>query len=145
MRVVLQVVTSASVSINGVLYNEIKDGFLLLVGIGKQDKEENVKAMANKIAKLRVFADENGKTNLDIYSKKGEILSISQFTLYGNIKGSNRPDFFDAANKETAIYLYDVFNNELKNAGIKVKTGVFGADMKVSLTNDGPFTIFVEN
>ena len=145
MRVVLQVVNNASVAIDGQVYNQINDGFLLFVGIGKSDGEENVKAMAEKISKLRVFADENGKTNLDIHAIKGEILSISQFTLYGNLKGSNRPDFFDAADKETAFHLYNLFNKELEKHDVIVKSGVFGADMKVCLTNDGPFTIFVEN
>lgn len=145
MKVVLQVVNNASVKIEGKIYNEISNGYLLLVGIGKEDNEDKVKEMATKISKLRVCADENGKTNLDIHTTNGEILSISQFTLYANTKGSNRPDFINAAGKELAIKLYDLFNKELRNTGIIVKEGVFGADMKVNLENNGPFTIVLEN
>lgn len=145
MRVILQVVNHSEVIIEGKLHNKIEKGYLLLVGIGKEDSEENVKSMALKISKLRVFHDENGKTNLDIKSVNGEILSISQFTLYANTNGGNRPDFLNAASKEKAIYLYNLFNEELSNYGLIVKDGVFGADMKVDLENDGPFTIFLEN
>jgi len=145
MKVVLQVVNNANVIIDGKIHNEIRKGYLLLVGIGKEDNEENVKMMATKISKLRVFQDENGKTNLDIFNIKGEILSISQFTLYANTNGGNRPDFLNAAGREKAIYLYNLFNEELKSKEISVKTGVFGADMKVNLENDGPFTIMLEN
>lgn len=145
MKVVLQVVNNASVKIDGTLHSEIGNGYLLLVGIGKEDNEEKVKELANKISKLRVCADEFGKTNLDIHVTKGEILSISQFTLYANTKGSNRPDFINAAGKELALNLYNVFNEELRKTGIVVKEGVFGADMKVSLENNGPFTIVLEN
>jgi D-tyrosyl-tRNA(Tyr) deacylase len=145
MKVVLQVVNEAKVVINDKLYNSINKGYLLFVGIGKDDNEENVKLMAKKIAKLRVFKDENDKTNLDIYKVNGEILSISQFTLYANTNGGNRPDFFLAADKDKAINLYNLFNKELENLSLIVKTGIFGADMKVSLENDGPFTILLEN
>ena len=145
MKVVLQVVNNASVKIDGKIYNEISNGYLLLVGIGKEDNEEKVKEMASKISKLRVCADENGKTNLDIHVTNGSILSISQFTLYANTKGSNRPDFINAAGKDLAIKLYNLFNEELRKTGIVVKEGVFGADMKVTLENDGPFTIILEN
>lgn len=145
MRVILQVVTKSNVIIDNNIHSEIGKGYLLLVGIGKEDSEENVINMANKIFKLRVCADENGKTNLDISSINGEILSISQFTLYANTNGGNRPDFLNAAGKDKAIYLYDLFNKELRNKGLVVKEGVFGADMKVNLENDGPFTIFLEN
>lgn len=145
MRVVLQVVNNASVTIEGKLHSSIDQGYLLLVGIGKNDSSENVIAMANKISKLRVCEDENGKTNLDIHAIQGEILSISQFTLYANTNGGNRPDFLMAAGKEKAIELYDLFNKELIKYGINVKTGVFGADMKVNLENNGPFTIFLES
>lgn len=145
MKVVLQVVKEASVSIDNSIYNKINNGYLLLVGIGKEDSEKEVIEMANKISKLRVFKDINGKTNLDIHTTCGEILSISQFTLYANTKGSNRPDFIMAADKEKAIKLYELFNNELKNKEITVKEGIFGADMEVKLINDGPFTLFLEN
>lgn len=145
MKVVLQVVKEASVSIDNSIYNKINNGYLLLVGIGKEDSEKEIIEMANKISKLRVFKDINGKTNLDIHTTCGEILSISQFTLYANTKGSNRPDFIMAADKEKAIKLYELFNNELKNKEITVKEGIFGADMEVKLINDGPFTLFLEN
>lgn len=145
MRVVLQVVNKANVIIEGEIYNEIDNGYLLLVGIGKEDNEENVKLMANKISKLRVCQDANGKTNLDIHVTSGKILSISQFTLYANTNGGNRPDFLEAADKDKAIYLYELFNRELESLGIEVKRGVFGADMKVNLENNGPFTIVLEN
>lgn len=145
MKVVLQVVKEASVSIDNNVYNKINNGYLLLVGIGKEDDENKIMEMANKISKLRVFKDANGKTNLDIHTICGEILSISQFTLYANTKGSNRPDFIMAADKEKAIKLYELFNKELKNKEIIVKEGIFGADMEVKLTNDGPFTLFLEN
>lgn len=145
MKVVLQVVNHANVVIDDKVYNEIGRGYLLLVGISKDDNESKVKELASKISKLRVFPDDNGKTNLDIHVVKGEILSISQFTLCANTKGSNRPDFFNAADKDTAIYLYNLFNKELINHNINVKEGVFGADMRVNLENDGPFTIILEN
>ena len=145
MRVVLQVVNHASVSIDDNLHNEIEKGYLLFVGIGKEDEKDNVIKMADKIAKLRVFPDENGKTNLDIFKVEGEILSISQFTLYANTEGSNRPDFLNAASRDKAIELYEVFNEELEKHGLTVKSGVFGADMKVDLENNGPFTLCLEN
>lgn len=145
MRVVLQVVNKANVVIDNKVYNEIDNGYLLLVGIGKEDNEDKIKEIAKKISKLRVCKDEKGKTNLDIHTTKGKILSISQFTLYANLNGGNRPDFLNAADKEKAINLYNLFNSELRNYDIEVKEGVFGADMKVNLENDGPFTIFVEN
>lgn len=145
MRVVLQVVNKANVSINNNMHTEIDNGYLLLVGIGKDDSEEKIKEIAKKISKLRVFKDERGKTNLDIHSVNGEILSVSQFTLYANTNGGNRPDFLLAADREKAIHLYNLFNEELRNYNLKVKEGVFGADMKISLENDGPFTLFIEN
>ncbi len=145
MRVILQVVNHSSVTIDNKIHNKIDKGYLLLVGIGKEDEEENIKSMALKISKLRVFHDGNGKTNLDIKTVNGEILSISQFTLYANTNGGNRPDFLNAAPRDKAINLYNLFNLELEKLGIVVKDGIFGADMKVNLENDGPFTIFLEN
>ena len=140
MRVALQVVNNANVVIDNNVYNEIKKGYLLLVGVGKDDNEEKIKEMAKKISKLRVFKDDNGKTNLDIHSVNGEILSISQFTLYANTNGGNRPDFLNAASRDKATYLYD-----LRKYNLVVKAGIFGADMKIGLENDGPFTLFIEN
>lgn len=144
MKIVLQVVNRASVTIDNKMFNSINKGYLLFVGIGKDDNEDKVREMAKKISKLRVFKDENGKTNLDIKTVKGEILSISQFTLYASTSGGNRPDFLQAANKELAIKLYELFNKELESYDLEVKTGVFGADMKVELENDGPFTLIME-
>lgn len=144
MKVLLQVVNSASVTIEGNVHSKINDGYLLFVGIGKEDDEKKVKDMATKISKLRVLPDENGKTNLDIFSTNGEILSISQFTLYANTNGSNRPDFLNAAGKDKALLLYNMFNEELRNKGLNVEEGIFGADMKVNLENNGPFTILLE-
>ena len=144
MRVVLQVVDNARVDVEEKSHNQINKGYLLLVGIGKDDTEEKVKEMALKISKLRVFKDENGKTNLNIFSVNGEILSISQFTLYANTSGGNRPDFLNAAPRDLAIRLYELFNEELRNLNIVVKDGVFGEHMSVSLVNDGPFTLFLE-
>ena len=144
MKVVLQVVNHASVTIEDKIYNKIDKGYLLLVGIGKEDDISKVKEMATKIAKLRVCPDDNGKTNLNIFSINGEILSISQFTLYANTNGGNRPDFLNAASRELAIELYKAFNAELRSLGLVVKEGIFGADMKVGLENNGPFTILLE-
>ena len=144
MKVVLQVVDNAKVDIFNKEYNSIGAGYLLLVGIEKEDNESKVKEMAKKISKLRVFKDENGKTNLDIYAVNGQILSISQFTLCANTTGTNRPDFKAAAPRDLAISLYDLFNEELRNYNLVVKEGIFGEEMVVSLTNHGPFTLVLE-
>ena len=144
MRVVLQVVDSAKVECEGFETNSIDKGYLLLVGVGKEDTVEKAKELALKISKLRVFKDENGKTNLNIFAVGGKILSISQFTLYANTNGGNRPDFLHAAPRELAIELYEVFNNELRGHGLEVKEGFFGEEMVVSLVNHGPFTLVLE-
>jgi D-tyrosyl-tRNA(Tyr) deacylase len=144
MKVVLQVVDSAKVEVEGKLHNSIGTGYLLLVGINKEDTLEKVKEMAVKISKLRVFKDEAGKTNLNIYAVKGEILSISQFTLCANTTGTNRPDFFHAAPRDMAISLYETFNEELRKCDLIVKDGVFGEEMIVTLTHHGPFTLTLE-
>ena len=144
MKVVLQVVDKASVEVEGKLHNSINKGYLLLVGINKGDSDEKVKEMAAKISKLRVFKDENGKTNLNIYAVEGEILSISQFTLCANTVGTNRPDFCYAAPRDEAIRLYNLFNEELRKYDLIVKEGMFGEEMIVSLVNHGPFTLTLE-
>lgn len=144
MRVVLQVVDKASVEIEGKTHSSINKGFLLFVGVCEGDTDENATKLAEKIAKLRVFEDEFGKTNLSLDDVKGEILSVSQFTLCADLKGSNRPSFSMAAKREEAIRLYNLFNDSLSGKGYKVSTGVFGADMKVNLVNNGPFTLVVE-
>ena len=144
MKVVLQVVDNAKVEVDGKLHNSINKGYLLLVGINKEDTIEKVKEMALKITKLRVFKDENGKTNLNIHAVNGEILSISQFTLCANTVGTNRPDFCYAAPREMALNLYQAFNEELSKYDLVVKDGVFGEEMIVSLTNHGPFTLTLD-
>ncbi len=140
MKVVIQVVDNASVSVNDKLINSINNGYLLLVGIDQNDNEEIVKKMASKIANLRINPDENGKTNLSILATKGEILSISQFTLCA-LLDSRRPSFSYAAKPDIAKQYYELFNQELRNNGIIVKEGIFGEEMIVSLVNHGPFTI----
>ena len=145
MRVVLQRVTEASVTIDGSLYNEIKNGYMLLVGVTEGDNEEIASKMAAKIHDLRIFEDENGKMNLSIDQVAGEILSISQFTLYANCRKGRRPSFDKAARPALASPLYDYFNDQLRALGLTVKTGVFGADMKVRLLNDGPVTIIMDS
>ena len=145
MRVVLQRVSSASVSIDGRLAGSISSGYVALVGITHTDTVEQVQWMADKIVGLRLFADPEGRMNLDIEEVGGEILVISQFTLYGDSKKGRRPSFIDAARPEDAIPLYDAFVTALKAAGITVATGEFGADMQVSLVNDGPVTLILES
>ena len=145
MRVVLQVVDNANVKVNDEVVGSINRGYLLLVGVFEEDNEENAIKLAEKISKLRVFPDENGKTNLSLKDVDGEILSISQFTLCSDLKGNNRPSFFKAAKKEKAIELYELFNVTLKNSGFKVEKGVFGEEMDVTLLNKGPFTLVVDN
>ncbi|MCI5746137.1 MAG: D-aminoacyl-tRNA deacylase [Erysipelotrichaceae bacterium] len=142
MKVVIQIVNSASVKVEGQLINKIDKGYLLFVGIDKLDDELIVKKMAKKIIEMRINKDINGKTNLSILDVNGEILSISQFTLCAIID-SRRPSFSNAARADVANKLYELFNEELTKYNVIVKKGVFGADMKVYLENDGPFTIVV--
>ena len=145
MKVVLQVVDEASVKVDGKTIGEIKKGYMLLVGVFQGDNDDNAIKMAEKISKLRVFPDENGKTNLSLSTVGGAILSISQFTLCADLNGCNRPGFSNSAKREDAIRLYNLFNDKLRSCGFEVQTGEFGADMKVSLINDGPFTLVLEN
>lgn len=144
MRVVLQRVSSASVSIDGKIAGSIEKGYVILVGITHTDSSEEIRWMADKIMGLRLFADSEGKMNLDIEEVGGEVLVVSQFTLYGDSKKGRRPSFIDAARPEVAIPLYDAFVTALRAAGITVATGEFGADMQVSLVNDGPVTLILE-
>lgn len=144
MRAVLQRVLNASVSVDGKITGEIGKGLLVFLGIGRDDTEENVLWLVNKINKLRIFADENDKTNLSLADVKGEILVVSQFTLYADCKKS-RPGFTHAKNPEEAEKLYEYFLEKSKEImQTKVEHGIFGADMKVSLCNDGPFTIILD-
>lgn len=144
MKVVLQRVTNAKVEIKDKVVGKIDKGLLVLVGFTKNDTEENIKWIVNKLVNLRIFDDENGIMNLSIKDVKGQILSVSQFTLYANTKKGNRPSYVEALKQEEATILYDKFNKELKETGINIETGVFREDMKVSLTNDGPVTIIIE-
>ena len=144
MRVVLQRVNHAAVRIDGETVGQIQKGYLLLVGLAPEDTDEQLDWMVHKIVNLRVFEDENGKLNRALADVNGEILSISQFTLYADFKHGNRPGFSKAAKPEIAAPLYDRFNEKLRQAGVHVETGRFGADMKVELENDGPVTILYE-
>lgn len=144
MKVIVQRALDASVSIDGQVCGRIDKGFVLLVGVGLADTTKEADYLAKKIAQLRVFEDENGKMNHDIKKAQGSILSISQFTLYADTKKGNRPSFVHAAPPQQAEALYDYFNNALREYGLHVETGVFGGDMQVSLTNDGPVTIIYD-
>lgn len=141
MKVVVQRVTKASVTVEQKVIGQIGKGFLLLVGIQKGDTPENVDYLVKKIHQLRVFEDENQKMNLSIHDVGGSILSISQFTLLANTQKGNRPSFVEAARPEEAVPLFEAFNCGLRETGLNVETGEFGADMKVELLNDGPVTI----
>ena len=145
MRIVLQRVKSASVSIEDSVVGEINQGFLLLVGGGPDDTRGDASYLARKIAGMRIFSDENGKMNLSIDQVGGKILSVSQFTLFADTKKGNRPSFTGAASSEAANKLYEEFNEILRTEyGLIVETGEFGADMQVSLVNDGPVTILLD-
>ncbi|MGY0401338.1 D-aminoacyl-tRNA deacylase [Carnobacterium jeotgali] len=145
MKIVIQRTKEASVTIDGAIVGEISHGLVLLVGIEEQDQQEDVDYLVRKISKMRIFEDTEGKMNLSIEDVGGEILSISQFTLYAETKKGNRPSFIKAAKPETAIPLYEAFNTGLRETGLTVQTGGFGADMKVSLLNDGPVTIIIDS
>lgn len=145
MKSVIQRVSQASVTIDNVVVGEIQKGFMILLGITHTDTEKDVKWMVDKIAGLRVFEDENGKMNLSLEDVGGELLIVSQFTLYGDARKGRRPSFIDAARPEKAIPLYEKFVEMAKEKGVKVATGEFGADMKVSLINDGPVTLIVDS
>ena len=145
MKVVLQRAKQASVTVDGVVQGAIDHGYVLLVGLTHTDTEEDVEYVAKKIAGLRLFEDDDGKMNHSIEEVGGAILSISQFTLYGNTKKGRRPSFIDAARPEQAEPLYDYLNEQLRAYGLTVETGVFGAMMEVSLVNDGPVTVIVES
>ncbi len=144
MRVVVQRSKDSSVIIDGKVNGKIDKGYVLLVGFTFGDTKEIASKMALKIASLRVFSDNDDKLNLSLKDINGEILSISQFTLYAKLNG-RRPSFTKALNYSDAKDLYDYFNEELRNLGINVKTGVFGADMTVNITNDGPITIIIDS
>lgn len=143
MKIVAQRVTKANVKVDGKTVGEIDNGLMLLVSFTQTDTEKEIDYMVNKVLALRIFDDENGVMNKSVQDVGGSILSISQFTLYADTRKGNRPSYINALNGEQAVKLYDLFNEKLKQF-IKVETGVFGADMKVSLLNDGPVTIILE-
>lgn len=146
MRVVVQRAGSASVSIDGTLHSRIGRGLLLLVGIGRDDAESDPGWMARKILNLRIFEDATGKMNRSVQDVGGDLLAVSQFTLYADASRGNRPGFSGAALPEKALGLFDRFVGLLREeSGLVVETGVFGADMQVSLVNDGPVTILLES
>lgn len=145
MRVVVQRSKEASVTVDGKTVGQIEKGFVLLVGVTHDDKEEDAAFLAEKIANLRVFEDEDGKMNLSLLDKGGEILSVSQFTLYGDCRKGRRPNFMEAAKPEHAILIYEALNRNLREKGFKVETGEFGAMMDVQLINDGPVTLILES
>jgi D-tyrosyl-tRNA(Tyr) deacylase len=141
MKIVLQRVSSASVKVDSKIVGSIEHGLLLLIGFSSSDTEESVLPTLEKIVKLRIFSDEEGKMNKSVLDVEGSLLLISQFTLYADTKKGNRPSFIEAARPEQAIPLYEFFIAEMRKRITKVETGVFGADMKVELVNDGPVTI----
>ncbi|MFC7364749.1 MULTISPECIES: D-aminoacyl-tRNA deacylase [Bhargavaea] len=145
MRVVIQRSGEASVTVDGDVTGAIDSGYVLLVGITHSDTEEDVRYVANKVANLRLFEDEDGKMNLSILEAGGAILSVSQFTLYADTTRGRRPGFSEAARPEQAQPLYERFNEKLRHLGLRVETGIFGAMMDVSLINDGPVTVIVES
>lgn len=145
MRVVLQIVKQAHVELNGETISKIGKGFVLLVGFNCEDNEYIAKKMAEKIAKLRIFPDENGKTNLSLDKVDGEILSVSQFTLYGSVKEGNRPSFVEAMPQEKAGDMYQYFLSELGKLVPKLQSNVFHTDCEVHIVNDGPFTLVLDS
>lgn len=144
MKVLVQRVLSSSVEVDNKIVGQINKGLMLLVGFTDSDTDKEIDYMVDKIINLRIFDDENGVMNKSLIDVNGSILSISQFTLYADTRKGRRPSYIKALNGDKAILLYDKFNNKLKEKNIKVETGIFGADMKVSLINDGPITIMLE-
>ncbi|HCL03461.1 MAG TPA: D-tyrosyl-tRNA(Tyr) deacylase [Lachnoclostridium phytofermentans] len=144
MKLVIQRVREANVVVDEKVIGKISKGYVVLLGIGKEDTKETANFYINKLLKLRIFEDEQGKTNLSLADVSGELLIISQFTLYADASKGNRPSFINAAAPKEAEELYDYFVMKCKQLGVTVETGRFGADMKVSLVNDGPFTIVLD-
>lgn len=145
MKFVIQRVSEASVTIQGEVTGQIKKGFLVLIGVGREDTKETADKYVKKMLGLRIFEDENGKTNLSLKDVDGELLLVSQFTLYANCKKGNRPSFIEAGDPGKAEELYEYIIEQCRKEVPVVETGVFGAEMQVSLINDGPFTIVLEN
>lgn len=145
MRVVVQRSKNASVTVEGNITGQISEGLVLLVGVTHEDREEDAAYLADKIVNLRIFEDENEKMNLSLLDVGGEILSVSQFTLYGDCRKGRRPNFMQAAKPDQASQIYDTFNRLLREKGIRVATGQFGAMMDVALVNDGPVTLIMDS
>lgn len=145
MRVIIQRVKTANVSINGKLISQINKGFLVFLGISKDDNEQKINYLANKVVNLRIMADSDDKMNLSLKDVKGEILIVSQFTLYGDCQKGNRPSFIKAAEPQKAEKFYQLFIQKCKESNLKVKNGVFGAKMSIKLINDGPVTLIIDN
>ena len=145
MKIVLQRVTEASVTIDGKINGQIGKGYVLLLGVADTDTKEIADKMIEKVSRLRIFEDENGKTNLSIDQVGGEVLVISQFTLYADCKKGNRPSFIGAGAPDFASDMYEYVLSRCRELFKNTQTGIFGADMKVSLTNDGPFTIVLDS
>lgn len=145
MKVVIQRVLEASVKVDGKTVGEVGKGFLILVGVAKGDTDNEAVALAEKISKMRIFEDENEKMNLSLGDVGGGVLAVSQFTLCADCRRGNRPDYMNAAPPAEANRLYELFVSEMRAKGIRTETGIFGADMKVSLINDGPVTIVLDS
>jgi len=145
MRAVVQRVSEASVEVDNKIIGKINNGLLVLLGVGKDDSEEDVKYLAEKIVNLRIFDDKDGKMNLSLLDVNGELLIVSQFTLYGDCRKGRRPSYSESATPEKAEKLYNLFVDFSKKSGLKVETGRFGAYMKVSLVNDGPVTLLLDS
>ena len=145
MKFVIQRVTEASCTVDNQITGEIKNGFCVLIGVAETDTRDIADKMIKKMLQMRIFADDQGKTNLSLKDVDGNLLQISQFTLYANCKKGNRPSFIEAGNPELANSLYEYIIEECKKEIPMVQTGIFGADMKISLINDGPFTIVLDS
>lgn len=144
MKLVVQRVNDANVEVEGKIVGAIEKGFLVLIGVTHNDTKEIADYLVKKLCNLRIFEDENEKMNLSLKDVKGKLLIVSQFTLYADCTGGNRPSFVNAAKPDEANELYEYFCDKCKENGVEVQTGIFGADMKVSLLNDGPVTIILE-
>lgn len=144
MKLVIQRVSNASVMVNNELVSEIKQGLLVLIGVSPKDTSENIDWLVNKLINLRIFEDDNGKMNLSVQDINGEIMLISQFTLYANCEKGRRPSFIEAGEPEMANRLYEEFCDKVKASYKEPRKGIFGADMKIALVNDGPVTIILE-
>lgn len=145
MKIVIQRVSEASVKVDGKIVGEIGKGLMLLVGVDENDEKTDADWLVQKVLNLRIFGDEDDKLNLSVKDISGEILCISQFTLIADYKKGNRPSFIKAAKPDKAVPLFDYFKEEIAKSGLKTESGIFGADMKVSLINDGPVTIVMDS